>query len=144
MATSRHGPAKSTEAISKERQLTQAIIDKNENEVDHLLKDGNVKQWISNHVPSALRNHYLSNSMKWTTAMCRSCYLSDVATVKKLVGAGASLYDVNSNGSTALIEACLSKTETLEKVQYLVKEDVKLLHATGYMGFSALHAASQE
>ena len=130
--------------FSKEIQLTQAILDKNNDKVIKLVDESDIIEWISKQVSkNQLKNHLLPDKWDWTTAICRASSFSSFHILQNVVDAGANLYNINSNGHTALTWACLHKTDTLQKVKFLFNKDKTLLHATDSRGFSALHDAAQ-
>ena len=100
---------------SKEIQFTQAIIDNNNAKINTLIKDRDLKEWISTHVPkNQLKNHGLPDRFKWTTAISGASRLSSVSVLQQVMDAGAHLFNINSNGHTALTWACLHNTDTLQ------------------------------
>ena len=130
-------------AVSKEIQITQAIIDQDEFQINNLLKDKNVSEWISHKVhTSSLSNHNLIDEIIWTTAMCRACEFSNLTTMQKLSRAGAHLYNIDSDGNNALTNTCMFDINTLEKVKFLLGEDKTLLNETDDKANTALHNAS--
>ena len=130
---------------SNEVELAQAIIDDEKDTIATLLKDDNVKTWISNHVPlKSLHDHKLLGTVEWTTPLCRACALATLDTIKLLVEASASLYSVNSKGQSALAAVFSSKKDVLDKAKYVLSRDEKLLKETDNEQFTPLHTASQE
>ena len=100
---------------SKEIQLTQAIINRNYDNVNTLLKESDIEEWINKQVlKNQLQNHRLPVSFDWMTAIGEACSDATFTIMQKVVDAGANLYNINSNGHTALTWACLHNTDTLQ------------------------------
>ena len=127
----------------KATTLTQAIIDGNDGEISNLLMDKNITQWISNHVSTkCLQRHRLPDFVTHTSALSRACHLSTLAIVRKVVEAGAQLYDINSNGYCALHSVCIRDREALDNAKFLVERDRGLLHARCNIDFMPIHWAA--
>ena len=130
---------------SKAIDFAQAIIDQEFSKCEGILRKGNVDDWINDRVPKyELQNHRLSDKFEWTTVMSVCSRTSPFSMLKELTTTSASLYNINSNGHSALTWTCLHKRDTLEKVKCLLEKDETLLHSTNNQGFSSLHLASQK
>ena len=124
--------------------LCQTVIDGNERQVASKLQDDNVKFYICKHIPKvSLKNHRLPTKIEWTTAMCQACFYSPVRIMQVLLEAGASLYNVNSLGHTALMAACSSNVDVMSKVTFLIEYNEHLVTAVSSTSFTSLHTAAQ-
>ena len=107
------------------------------------LKVDSIKHHISDRIPKEfLKNHMLSDEIKWTTLICRASGLSSLRVLQALIETGADIYNVNDSGDSALTMSWYSDKDTLPKVKYLIDHDNDLVNATDCAQYTPLHIAA--
>ena len=127
------------------RDLLQALNDKNNEQVDICVNHDDVKRWINIHVQygSIKRLQFTFPWHHYTTCAGYACGNSDLATVKKLVEAGADLFATDSTGNTQLHRACRSATDAQQKVELLLKCNQSLVDRRNNNENTPLHSAAR-
>ena len=113
--------------------LLQALNDQNPAAIDERLATEGVKDWINHRaLPEQLDNPIRQfKGVKSITCLTFASLVSDEATVRQLVEAGADIPVVDSRGCTALHYACASDVDADAKVTYLMQHDASQQTAAG-------------
>ena len=132
---------------AKEVELTQALLDYDNERVTTLLQDESIKSWVNNHIPlHLLRKHKFREGVKWTTVLCRASSVAEPEIVHALIQAGARVEDVNSEGESAMHVVCCSQIDSdlaIDKVKILLEHNDNLMHIWDRQCNRGLHCAAQ-
>ena len=113
--------------------LLQALNDQNQAAIDERRATEGVKDWINKSVfPNRLDNPIREfKHVKSITCLIFTSLVSDEATVRQLVEAGADIDKRDSRGYSPLHYACASYVDSDAKVAYLMQHGASSQTATG-------------
>ena len=118
---------------SAQHLLLQALNDQNQAAIDECLATEGVKDWINRHaVLKQLDNPIRQfKGVTGITCLAFASVVSDDATVRQLVEAGADITATDSRGFSPLHYACASDVDADAKVAYLMRRGVPSQIANG-------------
>ena len=135
---------------SPQHILLQTLNDRNQVVIDKLLATEGVKDWI-NHctLPKQLGNPIIEfKDADSITCLSFASLVSDDATVRQLVEAGADVTVADGRGYTALHHVCARYVSSAgfnqaDRVRALIYDHGVSVNTTDRLGWTALHLAAQ-
>ena len=120
-------------SVPPQKKLLHALNDQNQAAIDERLATEGVKDWINHRaLPEQLDNPIRQfKDIRSITCLAFASLVSEEATVRQLVEAGAAITVTDSRGFSPLLYACASDIDADAKVAYLMRRGVSWQIANG-------------